>query len=507
MKLKLKKTLSLLLATILIMTSLAICVSAQEESAMDSFLNYIIAQENADIVEFYTTSTNYTQINNANKAVTRNYRVYTTDSYDMYLRIVELYNLFYAAITEMMEETDYNYNPDIYDDLSGFDVWNTYLISSAMGTKITEVKGTTGMANSLCLGSNGSNYNPCSNFNAFASAAATEVSYVGSIITTTDVDGYNAYKETGGEDYSMVYSLNYNMHMYTEEINGTTYNLRYFAEGDVYVCAVFDDDDLNSMIVNNDAITAGSYPVISASLYLMDLANMITYEVGGGNIYIDIKTGEGIVAGADDTVTDVVIPAQVDGYTITSISQELFKSSTTLKSVVIEAGLETISNSTFRSCSKVETITISGNIGTIDKYAFAYCYNLTSLAITGSVDTIGYKAFALLTSLESITLSTDIGTIDSNAFYSLTSLETIYFLGSEEEWAYGEYFDTDVEIVYNHVCADTDGNGFCDVCQPEAEAEVEAETVELSWFDEIIAAIKEFFEMMLSIFDLNLNWI
>ena len=53
--------------------------------------------------------------------------------------------------------------------------------------------------------------------------------------------------------------------------------------------------------------------------------------VTGGNIYVDMEKGE--VVDCDDTVTEMIVPEQVDGVTIQAISDRAFQERKNLKRV------------------------------------------------------------------------------------------------------------------------------------------------------------------------------
>ena len=62
-------------------------------------------------------------------------------------------------------------------------------------------------------------------------------------------------------------------------------------------------------------------------------ATEVAYPVTGGNIYFDKDTGT--VIRCDDAVTDVIIPEEIEGVTVTKIGRSAFSHKTLLKSVVM----------------------------------------------------------------------------------------------------------------------------------------------------------------------------
>ncbi|MCQ2470751.1 MAG: leucine-rich repeat protein [Clostridia bacterium] len=128
-----------------------------------------------------------------------------------------------------------------------------------------------------------------------------------------------------------------------------------------------------------------------------------------------------------------------------------------IKSIVIEDGIETISDYTFECCKNITSITISDSVTNIGAYAFSGCSSLASITIPDSVEYIGDYAFKDCSSLTSITIPDSITDINSwtfykcssltsvtipesvtrinySAFYDCNSLSDVYFGGTSEQW-------------------------------------------------------------------------
>lgn len=498
---QIRKSLSLILAIIMMISTCAVAFSAsaadETDSALDAYVDFIM--NNDEVVAFYLDADNYTERSFPNKAKSRNYRVYSTDDYDMYLSLVEMLDITYAASLEIIDSYEPSINSTVTSD---FTAWNTYTVNAVMYAALEEAGASSTQleaGNSLCLGSHASTYNPTSKTSKNVSATVPEVSYVGSIITTTDLQGYIDYLNNGGTDLSMAYALNFNMHTFSQyfEENNVTYYIRYFAYGDVTVGPLFAAEDINVHISEADTTTDGLYPVIIEAIEALAFKNVVFYAVDDGFIYVDYTNGDvaGVIVGYEGTIVDLVIPEGV-----VEIEDSVFKSCSTLETVVIPSTMTTIGIQAFRSCSSLKSVKISGNVDLISMYAFAYCYDLEYVCITGAVQTIDYKAFVICPELKTVTLSSSITSIHSTAFETCDDLQTVYFAGTEEEFAaLASAFDSDVEIIFNHVCEDADGDGLCDVCEA-FDVEVTAEKVELAVFKQIIATIQEYFEAILAIF-------
>ena len=114
--------------------------------------------------------------------------------------------------------------------------------------------------------------------------------------------------------------------------------------------------------------------------------------------------------------TNLVIPSELDGYTVTYIDDEafagtdsivtvtipdsvtdmgfcVFNDSDSLQSVDFGSGITSISIGTFGYCSGLTSFTVSENITTICDEAFDHCENLSSIIIPASVTSIGERIF------------------------------------------------------------------------------------------------------------------
>ena len=109
-----------------------------------------------------------------------------------------------------------------------------------------------------------------------------------------------------------------------------------------------------------------------------------------------VGTGEGNSAGSGDAAIErdyagtVTIPAQANGYTVT-----------------------TIGNGAFYYCTKLQGVTIPTTVERINFYAFGYCESMTQLHIPNSVTDIDQLLLCNCTSLEQITVDPENTSYDS----------------------------------------------------------------------------------------------
>ena len=122
------------------------------------------------------------------------------------------------------------------------------------------------------------------------------------------------------------------------------------------------------------------------------------YVITSGDYRYENIDGKSIIfweyLGSD---TDVVIPEQIDGKTVTMLARGAFYNKTNLKSITLPKTLHTL-RLCFWVAQVVESVVIPDGVSTIEEYAFTECYNLKSVTIPKSVTSIGDRLFFLLNS-------------------------------------------------------------------------------------------------------------
>jgi len=138
------------------------------------------------------------------------------------------------------------------------------------------------------------------------------------------------------------------------------------------------------------------------------------YAVSGGNIYYNTTTG--VITGADDTVTEAVIPSRIGNTTITGIAPEAFSTggysnaNTNLTYVKLPDTVTFIGDRAFSRCTNLATLKLGNGLTTIGENAFYYCGSITNLTIPDSVTSIGKEAFYGLGNLKNLTISGELNT-------------------------------------------------------------------------------------------------
>ena len=133
---------------------------------------------------------------------------------------------------------------------------------------------------------------------------------------------------------------------------------------------------------------------------------------------------------ADESVTELVIPAQIDGYTVSEIGQSAFRECGELTSVTFGEGseLKTIGSYAFYQCDSLESIAIPDSVTSIGSYAFAGLFMTLSNLTFGQesrLESIGAYAFYKCDSLTQISIPSSVTYIGGCAFKDCYDLATI----------------------------------------------------------------------------------
>lgn len=114
---------------------------------------------------------------------------------------------------------------------------------------------------------------------------------------------------------------------------------------------------------------------------------------------VEDKTVEVEAIDADAGVTNLVIPSEVNGYTVTSIAPQAFRNCSELTEITVPESVTSIGEQAFSGCSNLEYVYIKGQISTLNRAVFDQCYNLQSLVLPASLRTMSAYVFGIRVSL------------------------------------------------------------------------------------------------------------
>ncbi len=120
------------------------------------------------------------------------------------------------------------------------------------------------------------------------------------------------------------------------------------------------------------------------------------------NFKYTVENGEAEITDYIGSDEGVIIPSEIEGYSVTNIGEGAFS-----------------------WCESLTSIEISDKVTSIGKYSFSFCSGLTSITIPNSVTSIGNWAFEDCTGLKSVTLPDSVISIGDFAFYGCEGLEKV----------------------------------------------------------------------------------
>ena len=141
--------------------------------------------------------------------------------------------------------------------------------------------------------------------------------------------------------------------------------------------------------------------------------------------YTELEDGTLEITGYYGSDTEIVIPAEIDGKTVTSIGYRTFYGCSSLTSIEIPSGVTSIGYSAFSGCSSLTSIEIPSGVTSIGDGAFYGCRGLTSIELPAGIAYIGDDMFFDCSRLTSIELSSGITSIGKNAFWGCSGLMSI----------------------------------------------------------------------------------
>ncbi len=126
------------------------------------------------------------------------------------------------------------------------------------------------------------------------------------------------------------------------------------------------------------------------------------------------EDGNATITGFKGNATALLIPSELDGYTVVAVGNGAFRGNKSIRSVVIPDTVKLIDANAFKECTNLGNVILSSNLEEMGSQAFAKCESLTGIEIPKSLVTCHVSWDGL------------VGDVDG-PFYECTSLETIKF--------------------------------------------------------------------------------
>lgn len=183
-----------------------------------------------------------------------------------------------------------------------------------------------------------------------------------------------------------------------------------------------------------------------------------------------VNHGDSIeITGFNNSISDVVIPSEIEGLPVTAISVGAFYLST-ITSIEVPDSVTSIGEMAFLGCTSLKSVKLSTRVAKIDKNAFGSCSalqeiqvakdnpNFSSLngvlyskkqdtlviypaaktdaayIIPSNVTSVAMYAFSENPYLETLTIPNSLIKVGDSAFYNCKNLRAVSYNGTEEEW-------------------------------------------------------------------------
>ena len=146
-----------------------------------------------------------------------------------------------------------------------------------------------------------------------------------------------------------------------------------------------------------------------------------------------------ILRGYDGAGGDVVVPAEIDGFTVDVIGINVFKGDTITSLTLPETVLELRSNAV-SSCEKLTSVTLPQSLVVINRMNFFSCNVLSEVTIPASVRYIGDTSFRFCDALRKITFEGVCPAIDMDCFSVLPD-DAVAYVPDDQLEAYTAAFE------------------------------------------------------------------
>ena len=146
-----------------------------------------------------------------------------------------------------------------------------------------------------------------------------------------------------------------------------------------------------------------------------------------------------ILRGYDGAGGDMVVPAEIDGFTVDVIGINVFKGDTITSLTLPETVLELRSNAV-SSCEKLTSVTLPQSLVVINRMNFFSCNALSEVTIPASVRYIGDTSFRFCDALRKITFEGVCPAIDMDCFSVLPD-DAVAYVPDDQLEAYTAAFE------------------------------------------------------------------
>lgn len=153
-------------------------------------------------------------------------------------------------------------------------------------------------------------------------------------------------------------------------------------------------------------------------------ASDFRYEIANGEVKITGYLGAG---------GSFAIPAQIEGYPVTAITNGAFLGNKTITGVTLPSGVKAIEGQIFNGAANLAAVTFGEGVESIASWSFADC-KMSSLSFPASLKTLGESSFYNCELLASATFAGDAPQTDGQPFIWMAKDFVIYYPAGAQGW-------------------------------------------------------------------------
>lgn len=178
-----------------------------------------------------------------------------------------------------------------------------------------------------------------------------------------------------------------------------------------------------------------------------------TETVNGVTWSYTVSGGEATVTGATPCVGEIVMPARLGGYPVTTVGHDAFAGCGEITKMTLPAGLKRIDAYAFDCCIALTEVNIPDGVSDLgyeafngcalrtvelpdslisfssDGYQFSHCRSLESVKLPKNLTSIPTGFFYECSKLKAIVVPARVTSLGGAAFYGCASLESVLFFG------------------------------------------------------------------------------
>ena len=195
-----------------------------------------------------------------------------------------------------------------------------------------------------------------------------------------------------------------------------------------YIVGYSNNTNVGTATVTITDKEGGNYNVSGSTTFTIAESGESVEPVVSGVLIYSINPDDNtfsVTGHTDECAGNIIIPASVDGRSVTSIGSGAFKQCYDLTSVTIPNSVTCIGDSAFYWCSGMTSMSIPNSVTSIGDCAFNLCSGLTSLIIPNSVTSIGNHAFKNCIKLTSVSIPNSVTFIGECAFQDCKGLTSV----------------------------------------------------------------------------------